>query len=314
MSNLIQNAMKLAVEKAKAYEGATAPNPPVGATGLDIHGEVLSVQAHEKAGTPHAEVKVIEDCKKRGMLDRLHTLVVTLEPCNHVGKTGPCTEAIIQSPVQRIFYGAKDPNPKVQGAGASMLVKAGLEVHTVPDSQKECEELIRPFAHWVVTGRPWITVKTAFDEKGSMIPPQGQKTFTSETSLVLAHQLRKKSDAILTGSGTIMADLPEFTVRKTPDHSEKMRWLVYMDRRGRVTEDWINLSKTRGFKPYRGTDLEQAIEFLGSQGVVETLVEAGPTLVASILESGLWNEQVRITKSNSKNTADHVEVVYKDTV
>jgi diaminohydroxyphosphoribosylaminopyrimidine deaminase/5-amino-6-(5-phosphoribosylamino)uracil reductase len=312
MSNLIQNAMKLAIEKASTFEGATAPNPPVGATGLDIHGEILTVQAHEKAGTHHAEVKVIEDCKKRNILDRLHTLVVTLEPCNHFGKTGPCTEAIIQSPVRRIFYGAKDPNPRVPGGGISALTKAGLEVQTVPELQMECKELIRPFSHWIVTGRPWITVKTAFDEKGSMIPPQGQKTFTSDDSLMLAHQLRKRSDAILTGSGTVLTDHPEFTVRKTSDHLEKKRWLVYMDRRGRVTEDWINLARSRGFQPYRGTDLHESIEFLGSQGVVQTLVEAGPTLVASIMETGLWNVQVKIKKSNA--SSDQIETVYKESI
>ncbi len=310
MSNSIQNAMRLALEKAKAFEGATAPNPPVGAAGLDIHGKILSVQAHEKAGAAHAEAKVIDDCENRKILHLLHTLVITLEPCNHIGKTGACTRRILNTPTQRVVYGVQDPNPHVQGHGAETLLQAGLEVIQLKEFQNECKSLIQPFSHWIKTGRPWITLKTAYDETGSMIPPTGQKTFTSENSLIFAHQLRKKADAILTGSGTILADQPEFTVRKVQDHpstNEKKRWLVYMDRRERVSKEWVEKCKKRGFLPYRGIDLNEVIQDLGKKGVLEILVEAGPTLSKEILEKKLWNTHVKIMKQNA--TADQIEII-----
>src|SRR6185437_12882141 len=243
MEPAIQSAFEQALELAGRYAGATSPNPCVGAAALDSQGRILSLRAHERAGEPHAEARVIAELAQAKPVPdtRPETLVVTLEPCNHQGRTGPCTDAIIRSGFRRVIYGAKDPNPRVAGGGAAKLLAAGIEVlgpESFADSAipERCRELIRSFAHWSTSGLPWVTVKTALNQEGSMIPPKGQKTFTSADSLKLAHELRKRADAILTGSGTVLADQPEFTVRHVPDHPGKVRWVAILDRRGRTPE------------------------------------------------------------------------------
>lgn len=313
--SVIRPALRLALQEARKYEGATAPNPPVGATGLDSKGQVLSVQAHTRAGTGHAEAKVIEDCRERGLLDQLHTLVITLEPCNHRGRTGPCTEAILQTRqsqtgrgIQRVFFGVVDPNPRVAGQGAKRLQDAGIETHLLSDP--DCEELIAPFGKWITTGLPWVTLKTAYNAENSMIPPPGQKTFSSPEALRFAHELRRATDAILTGSGTVLADLPEFTVRLVPDHPGKSRWLVVLDRRGRTPQTWIQDREKAGFRVYiapgvkkspeslpdsTNDALDEALRFLGSQGVLNVLVEGGPALTQTIINRSLWDRHVVIT-------------------
>ena len=296
--------MHRAVTLAQEFAGATAPNPPVGAIATDADGKVLAEEAHRKAGSPHAEAALLEHCKNQGVLDKVHTVVVTLEPCNHHGKTPPCTQALIDAGVKRVVFGARDPNPNVKGQGLQALRDAGIEVveDVLPD---ECERLIRGFRHWVTKNRPWITLKTAHLPDGSMIPPEGQKTFTSQQSLNLAHRLRKEADAIITGSGTVLADYPKFTVRLVEDHHAKKRWLFVMDRRGRVPADWIEQAGDRGFEVITDKTLDEALEFLGNNGALEVLVEAGPTLFEEILSRGLWNEHVRITQG----TPDVVEVL-----
>ena len=107
MESIYTQAMWAAVEAAKKFEGATSPNPPVGAAGLDENGAILEVAAHERAGTAHAEVKVIEALRARGELHKLKTLVVTLEPCNHQGRTGPCTHALLHTAIERVVLGAR---------------------------------------------------------------------------------------------------------------------------------------------------------------------------------------------------------------
>jgi diaminohydroxyphosphoribosylaminopyrimidine deaminase / 5-amino-6-(5-phosphoribosylamino)uracil reductase len=302
--------MHLAISEARKHIGATAPNPPVGAVGLDSHGQIISIQAHLKAGTAHAEARVIEDCRSRGVLTKLAMMVVTLEPCNHHGRTPPCAETILQHPqIQRVVYGCPDPNQKVAGGGARRLKDSGLAVEVWPSDgalEKNCRDLIEPFAHWSNTGLPWVTIKTAYDHQGGMIPPPGQKTFTSAQSLVLAHELRKRADAILTGSGTVLADFPHFTVRNVIDHPGKTRWLVVMDRRNRLEPQWILECEGRGFRVRRDFPTpHEALRFLGKQGVLEVLVEAGPSLSRTFLTSGLWNQHVVIRQD--KNGADQVE-------
>ncbi len=301
--------------------GSTDPNPAVGATALNVRGEILSQKFHEGAGTPHAEAMVIADLRARGILDQAKILLVTLEPCNHTGRTPPCTHAILESGIKSVFYGVSDPNPRVAGGGGKFLRDHGVTCELFPDSEIETESkhLIRAFAHWSKTGKPWVTVKQAFDTKGSMIPPEGKKTFTSPSSLELAHRLRKRAGAILTGSGTILADLPEFTVRHVTDHfvnnSEPARKLsreiAILDRRGRVksqAKDWILSAESKGFQVAFYSTPAEALSVLGARGVLEILVEAGPTLSNAIIELGIANERVTITQNGSggKNT-DKVE-------
>jgi diaminohydroxyphosphoribosylaminopyrimidine deaminase/5-amino-6-(5-phosphoribosylamino)uracil reductase len=312
----METAFWAALDKAREFVGATAPNPPVGAVAIDSGSHILSLQAHQRAGQGHAEAKVIVDLREQGRLGQVHTLFVTLEPCNHQGRTPPCTEAIVGSGIRRVIYGTRDPNPKVAGQGAERLRQAGIEVTEAQGKLSlACQKLIRPFAYWARTGRPWVVLKTAQRMRNlplqqSMIPPPGHKTFTSASSLKLAHELRRQADAILTGSGTVLADLPEFTVRHVPDHAivasgEKKRRLVVLDRRHRIPKDWIAKSESRGFEVWVREDLESTLDELGKAGVLEVLVEAGPELSSFILQNSLWNEHVLITAGNP----DTVEIL-----
>ncbi len=306
-TGIIADAFARAIAAAADLAGATSPNPPVGCAILDAAGNILAVEAHRKAGGLHAEARAIAACQAAGTTGRIHTVVVTLEPCNHHGRTPPCSEAILSTPTREVWIAETDPNPRVEGGGASRLAAAGLSVRHLseldhPDAGQlsaEAERLIAPFATWVTTGRPFVTIKQALDDTGSMIPPPGRKTFTSEASLTLAHSMRRRADAILTGSGTILADRPEFTVRHLPDHPGKSRILAILDRRGRVPADDLAEATRRGLRPILFGDIGDALTRLGNEGVHEVLVEAGPELMGAILAANLWDELVIIRRTRS---------------
>jgi diaminohydroxyphosphoribosylaminopyrimidine deaminase/5-amino-6-(5-phosphoribosylamino)uracil reductase len=304
---------------AEQYLGATSPNPCVAACALSEDGQLLSTKAHTKAGTLHAEAAVIADLREKKILAKAHTLLVTLEPCNHQGRTPPCSDAIIQAhqetgAFKKVIFICRDPNPKVPGHGQERLIKAGIETHCLESETPESSivargrDLIRAFAKWSKTGRPWVTIKIARNLAGSMIPPQGAKTFTSESSLKVAHELRKRADAIMTGSGTVLADHPLFTVRRVPDHPSKQRILIIMDRRARVDEKYLQQARENGFRALIEKDIAKALDLLGSQGCLEVLVEAGPTLTDVLLEAGFWDEQVIFT-TQPPPSPDRIEVL-----
>jgi len=304
------SAMRMAINAAEQFLGSTAPNPPVGAIALDRSGKVLLGAGHQKAGGPHAEAKVLDLAAQLGKLAAIETLVVTLEPCNHQGKTPPCTEAILKhKQIRRVVYGCDDPNPLVQGKGAERLRAAGVEV-IQGVMAAECRFLIRAFAKKARTARPYVTLKAAISAEGSMVPPIGKKTFTSQASLVFAHELRKRSDAIWTGSGTVLADHPELTVRWLPDHPGKKRFLVLSDRQRRIEPAWLAKAEKNGFLPYFADSFEVGLDFLGKNGVLEVLVEAGPSLRKAWLESGLWDESVVIIQGKNDED-DRVEVQFR---
>jgi diaminohydroxyphosphoribosylaminopyrimidine deaminase/5-amino-6-(5-phosphoribosylamino)uracil reductase len=229
------------------------------------------------------------------MMPRVHTVVVTLEPCNHVGRTPPCCEAIINAGIRRVIVGARDPNPDVGGGGCERLRSAGIEVIEGIETEA-CRRLIYAFAFYALHRRPFVTVKRAFDSFGSMIPPPGEKTFTSKESLVLAHRLRKKADAIVTGSGTILADNPLFNVRHVEDHEGKRRILAILDRRGRVSRDYMDRAAQRGLDVIIYQDLDTCFSDLAGRGVLDVLVEAGPLLSQSVIDSSYWTMCVDILK------------------
>ena len=209
-------AMQSALLAAQDWVGATAPNPPVGCALLDQQGRIITLAAHHGAGQLHAEALAIKQARDAGRVAEIAAVVVTLEPCNHHGRTPPCTEAILATPARLVVFAQADPNPKVAGQGAARLRAAGLDVEEFR-ADAASKRLIAPFKKQVTQGLPWVTVKQAINMSGTMLPPPNQKTFTSPQSLLLAHQLRKRTDAILTGSGTILADAPLFTIRHVPD-------------------------------------------------------------------------------------------------
>jgi diaminohydroxyphosphoribosylaminopyrimidine deaminase/5-amino-6-(5-phosphoribosylamino)uracil reductase len=327
-------AMREALAAARRLEGATAPNPPVGCVLLDAVGNVLAVAAHQGAGTPHAEARAIEEARAKGKLADIHTVVVTLEPCNHHGRTPPCTETILATPAQSVVVGAADPNPHVAGGGAARLKKAGLDIQFLQsrharegghptslitsasklDSRLRGNDelifslnrLIAPFAKRVTQGLPFVTVKQAIDRDGSMLPPARQKTFTSQGSLFIAHALRRRADAIVTGSGTVLADDPLFTVRHLPDHPGKRRSLYIFDRRGRVPSSYLEAAAQRGLDAVIVSDFEAVLRDAAAAGCNEVLVEAGPQFTSHVLQSSFWDEHVRITQTDGE---DKVEIL-----
>lgn len=305
--------MRVALEVASTAEGATAPNPPVGCVLLDASGKVIAAAAHQKAGHLHAEVLAIQKARALGLIDQVHTFVVTLEPCNHYGRTSPCTDAILATSAENVVIGAADPNPHVKGGGAERLRQRGLYVSFLdgarePQLAHALQRLIGPFTKRMTKGMPWVTVKQAFNRYGTMIPEPRHKTFTSQSSLVVAHQLRRRADAIITGSGTVLADAPEFTVRHVEDFVDKDRKLILFDRRRRVQEDYIVAAKKRGLDVVWACELEQALRDVATQGALEVLVEAGPQLTSSILSSPYWDEHVLIKQSTKASDDDQIEI------
>ena len=311
-------AFRCALSLAAEQEGATAPNPTVGCVLLDAAGNTLAAAAHLGTGQPHAEVRAIAMAKAAGLADRIATVIVTLEPCNHQGRTGPCTSAILTTPAREVWFAVSDPNPEASG-GAERLRRAGLKVMSLADlhhSEGEAllahaTRLIAPFACRVRLDRPFVTVKQAVDATGSMIPPPGQKTFTGPEALTLAHRLRRRADAILTGSGTILSDRPQFTVRHVPDIADKSRALCILDRRGRVDTVYLSTARQLGFRPQIATDLVGALRDLAAAGCNEVLVEAGPTLLGTIRVEGLWDEWVLIEKA-AAGQSDRITVTYRN--
>lgn len=293
-----------AIKAATQKMGATAPNPAVGCALLDRAGRVLSVGAHPAVGQPHAEVMAVEQARKAGVLGQAYSALVTLEPCHHHGRTPPCSELLQQSPMQDIWIGLRDPNPHAAGGGAFLAGKPHpkrvfcLEDHVEFASlAQQCRALAAPFATRITQGRPWLTVKQALDGQGSMIPPRGQTTFTSPKSLTFAHQLRRATDAVVTGIGTVLADDPSFTVRHVKDHPEHApRPLIVLDRQGRTPPAWVKAREADGFQVEICPQLEAVPALLGQMGVNWALIEAGPALLASVKEASLWDDWLTIHK------------------
>ncbi len=317
-------ALAAAVMSAESLRGATSPNPCVGASALSVDGRLLGAAAHRGAGLPHAEPELLNLLEREGKLSETHTLIVTLEPCNHTGRTPPCSETIVRRvpEIKRVHYVCQDPNPKVAGAGAEFLRQHGIEATVLQpehlpgtwehqDAQqwlKRAHDLSAPFRKWITTGIPYITIKRAWNQMGSMIPEKGQKTFTRPESLVLAHQLRKRADAIITGAGTILADLPEFTVRHVPDHPGKSRLLWIMARHTQIPSHYLESAKSRGFQVHVGPESPvEVLQELGRRGCLEALVEAGPGVSQAFLGEGsarnswVWDEIIDIVSTTESD-------------
>ncbi|GAA3681702.1 MULTISPECIES: bifunctional diaminohydroxyphosphoribosylaminopyrimidine deaminase/5-amino-6-(5-phosphoribosylamino)uracil reductase RibD [Acetobacter] len=304
-------AFDMAVSEAWRFAGQTAPNPAVGCVLLDARGEVLVIAAHHKAGALHAERLAVEQAHALGVVERIHTAVVTLEPCNHTGRTPPCTEALLSTPVQTVWIGCADPNPHVPGGGAAYLQARGLDVRWLAHAANggaclaRCKALLAPFAWRMAHGRPWITVKQAVNAQGNMVPPVGSTTFTTRQSLEFAHILRRVTDGIVTGTGTIQADLPAFTVRHVPDHANRRRVLVVCGAPNKVPAHWQEQAQAR-FDVLFCPDCADLPAVLASTSALWVMVEAGPTLLRAISAQGLWDDWLHIRQD--AQGCDHFSV------
>lgn len=205
-----EDGMRLAIELAVRGEGYVEPNPMVGCVIVQA-GEVIGTGWHQKFGEAHAEVNALASLQNTEGLASA-TAYVTLEPCSHFGKTGPCSQALIRSGIGRVVVGCIDPNPDVQGRGIEQLRNAGIEVVT-GCLQSECQGVLAPYLK-MRTGSPWVIAKWAMSLDGKIATQTGDSQWISnEESRQKVHQLRGRVDAIVVGSGTVKADDPMLNAR-----------------------------------------------------------------------------------------------------
>jgi len=206
--------MHRALALASLAKGYTSPNPLVGALVVDSSGRLIGEGYHACAGLPHAEVGALAQA---GVAARGGTLIVTLEPCCHQGRTPPCTDAVIAAGIERVVVALEDPDPRVAGGGISRLRSAGLEVITGV-LKKQAAHQNRAFVHRVRTGRPWGVLKWAMSLDGRTALPNGESQWISGLKArTWVHQLRACCDAVIVGGGTVRADDPLLTSRGRRD-------------------------------------------------------------------------------------------------
>ncbi len=209
INNQDKKYMRRALELARLAEGWTSPNPLVGAV-LVRDGQVVGEGYHQAAGTPHAEIHALRAAGEKAYQS---TAYVTLEPCSHYGRTPPCSKALIEAGVNRVVMAMTDPNPLVSGRGATMLQEAGIAVD-VGVLEEEAAILNRPFIKYITTGQPLVAAKMAVSIDGKIATRSGSSQWiTGEKARSAGRYLRHVYDAILVGSGTILADNPQLTVR-----------------------------------------------------------------------------------------------------
>ncbi|SDB49614.1 diaminohydroxyphosphoribosylaminopyrimidine deaminase [Desulfonatronum thiosulfatophilum] len=201
-----------AVALAELGKGLTVPNPCVGAV-LTRDGQIVAKGYHHGPGQAHAEVEALRDARERGVDPRECILWVTLEPCNHTGRTPPCTQAIIQAGVSRVVVGATDPNPRVVGGGIAFLLDHGVQVVT-GIAETACEDLIADFLTWVHTPCPYLYLKLAATLDGRIAARSGDSQWiTNAVSRAMVHELRGRAQAVMVGAGTLRVDNPRLTCR-----------------------------------------------------------------------------------------------------
>ncbi|EGJ50668.1 bifunctional diaminohydroxyphosphoribosylaminopyrimidine deaminase/5-amino-6-(5-phosphoribosylamino)uracil reductase RibD [Desulfocurvibacter africanus] len=214
--------MRRALELAERCRGFTAPNPCVGAV-LVRDGQVVAEGWHKIYGGPHAEREAIADARAKGVDTSTCDMYVTLEPCSHHGKTPPCTEAILEAGIRRVFVGCKDLNPTVPGRGTEYLLSKGVQVE-LGILEQECRDAIADFMLWKTQGRAWCTLKLAMTLDGRIGGPTGKpESVSGPESHRRVQLLRARSDAVLIGGGTLRADDPRLTCRLQPEGNAQVK-------------------------------------------------------------------------------------------
>jgi diaminohydroxyphosphoribosylaminopyrimidine deaminase / 5-amino-6-(5-phosphoribosylamino)uracil reductase len=292
-------AMGQAIRLAARGLGTTSPNPVVGCVLLDAEGTVVGEGFHAYAGGPHAEIVALCQAGDRA---RGGTAVITLEPCDHTGRTGPCTDALIAAGIARVVAAVPDPNPVASG-GAQTLRSAGIDVQTgVRRAEAEAGNLAWLTA--VRRERPYLTWKFAATLDGRSAAADGSSMWiTSESARTDVHALRGTVDAIVVGVGTVLADDPRLTVRK-PDGSLAIRqpMRVVVDTNGRTPADarmrdgaapsWVATAAEAGAGQDGRVSLPGLLAELYRRGVRSALLEGGPRLAGAFLAAGLVDKVV----------------------
>lgn len=205
--------MLQAVSLARQGKGAAAPNPCVGALLVSFDGQVLAEGYHTACGNPHAEIEALADARSRGVDPAQCILFVTLEPCNHQGRTPPCTRAILQAGINHVVVGHPDPNPDVDGKGMDMLREHGVHVESGV-ALEECRDLIADFLVWKTTARPFVILKLASTLDGKIATRTGDSCWvTGEAARAEVHRLRSMAQAVMVGGRTFSLDNPRLTCR-----------------------------------------------------------------------------------------------------
>lgn len=300
--------MQLALALARKAQGRTSPNPLVGAV-IVRDGRIVGQGWHQKAGTEHAEIHAIRDA---GALTAGATLYVTLEPCCHQGRTGPCTEAIIAAQLGRVVFAMTDPNPCVAGCGAGILRQAGIEV-TDGVLAGEAAKLNAAFIKYITAGMPFTAIKMAMTLDGKTATASGHSQWiTGEAARRRVHMLRDQFDAVLVGIGTVLADDPQLTVRHIKGRNPVR---IVVDSQGKTplqarlltdkaaptiiaASETADDARLRAYTaagaevmqlPHTqtGLDLRVLLRNLAQKGLMSVLVEGGATINASIINENL---------------------------
>ena len=204
--------MRLAIELAAKGEGCVEPNPMVGCV-IVRDGQIIGQGFHNQFGGPHAEINALSSIDSDAHDAAGATAYVTLEPCSHVGKTGPCCDALIESEIAKVVVACVDPNPLVSGQGIKRLRDAGIKVE-IGLLESEARELIAPYLKRIETGKPWVIAKWAMTLDGKIATATGDSQWISNSdSRSIVHELRGKVDAIMVGIGTALADDPMLNAR-----------------------------------------------------------------------------------------------------
>lgn len=274
--------MRRAIAMADTARMIARPNPWVGAVLCCADGSIFD-GATQRPGEAHAEVMAIRAARDAGVSTVGATLYCTLEPCSHTGRTGPCTSAIIEAGITTVVAGITDPDIKVSGNGFALLRDAGITVEEGV-CREEVTQQLAPYIHHRTTGRPFVVLKMATTLDGRTFLPDGPRWITGDTARTRVHQLRAESDAIVAGIGTVEIDDPALTVRHVDGPSPR-RIVVSRHR---------DVSPTASVQPCTvwRDDLESLLDSLGEQGVLQLLVEGGPTIATAFHDAHLINRYI----------------------
>lgn len=274
--------MRRALRLAEKARGWTLPNPLVGAV-LVKDGKRIGEGYHAKFGSAHAEVEALKSCSES---PKGATLYVTLEPCCHQGKTGPCTKAVIESGVAKVVLASLDPSDKVNGKGVAELRKAGIEVE-LGLLKEEAEELNREFYTFHKKNRPFVTLKVALSLDGKIAATPGEETSITGASVKKqVHLLRHEHQAILVGAGTVLADDPHLGVREV-EGRDPLRVILKGKRKLPTT---AQVFRDENFLVLENQSIPELMDTLYEKGVLSVLVEGGHEVFTSFLEEKLLDE------------------------
>jgi diaminohydroxyphosphoribosylaminopyrimidine deaminase/5-amino-6-(5-phosphoribosylamino)uracil reductase len=281
-----EQAMRRALGLA-ARGPVTGGNPQVGCVILSPDGETIAEGWHHGAGTPHAEVDALSKLPEGGAQGA--TAVVTLEPCNHYGRTGPCSEALIAAGVARVVYAVSDPGHE-SGGGAARLREAGVEV-TSGVLAEDISAFLEPWLVAVRRGRPYLRLKWASSLDGRVAASDGtSKWITGATARRLVHAQRADSDAILVGTGTVLADDPSLTARGDGGELLVTQPVPVVVGRSDLPGNAAVLRHPRGVILERDHDLDAVLRGLFARGIRTVYAEGGPRIASALVTAGLVDE------------------------